>query len=134
MCPSWRRKLFCSYTHIYSLFLSLSLCRYIYFYIYFVFFLLSTLFFILSLPDFGTHSFYHIHSHILTHTHSSSLSGNTLNYIYIYCIYISRYMVSRFAQIVNAFSRRTGEQSFFRCRQYDRHDTRNGTFHVFSVF
>lgn len=74
--------------HTYIFSLSLSLCRYIYFYIYFVFFLLSTLFFILSLPDFGTHSFYHIHSHILTHTHSSSLSGNTLNYIYIYCIYI----------------------------------------------
>lgn len=34
-------------------------------------------------------------------------------------------MVSRFAQIVNAFSRRIGEQSFLRCRQHDRHDTRH---------
>lgn len=36
-------------------------------------------------------------------------------------------MVSRFAQIVNAFLRRTfGEQSPLRCRRHDRHDTRRG--------
>lgn len=37
-------------------------------------------------------------------------------------------MVSRFAQIVNAFLHRTfGEQSFLRCRRHDRHDTRDET-------
>lgn len=37
-------------------------------------------------------------------------------------------MVSRFAQIVNAFLRRTfGEQPFPRCRRHDRHDTRDET-------
>lgn len=82
-----------AHMHTYILFLSffslssLSLCRYIFLYILciFSFYSQSSFSFFLSLILAHTHSI--VFTHIFF-THTRSSSGNTLNYIYIYCIYI----------------------------------------------
>lgn len=128
MCPSWRRKLFCSHTHAYIYTLSLSLCRYIFLYILciFSFYSQSSFSFFLSLILARTHSTVFTH---IPFTHTRSSPGNTLNYIYIYCIYIKVHGLSIRSNsqcISSPHFRRTifSSLSATRSPRYERRDRR----------
>lgn len=125
-----------AHMHTYILFLSFSfslslflhLCRYIFLYILciFSFYSQSSFSFFLSLILARTHSI--VFTHILF-IHTRSSSGNTLNYIYIYCIYIKVHGLSIRSNsqcISSPHFRRTifSSLSATRSPRYERRDRR----------